>query len=217
MAPRDRAVDRASLRTARDLSTIARELRAARLMRGLTQAAVGRSAGISGQYVGRLERDEAHGAAPVVLGRAAAAVGLELSIRVFPTGAPVRDAGHIALLDRLRRRLGPMWRWHLEVPVGSERGSRAWDAVAEATGVRLAFEAETRLYDIQAQVRRMMAKLTSSDVDRLIIGVADTRTNRQVLREVRGLLRDDFPLDTRAVMGALAGGFDPGANGIVVL
>jgi hypothetical protein len=51
----------------------------------------------------------------------------------------------------------------------------------------------------------------------LIVVVADTRTNRHVLREVRVLLRADLPLDTRSILTALVNGFDPGANGIVVL
>jgi transcriptional regulator with XRE-family HTH domain len=156
MAPRDRAVDRATLRTVRDLGVIARELRAARLIRGLTQGDVGRAAGVSGQYVGRIERSEGRGAAPVVLSRVVAAAGLELSMRVFPSGVPIRDAGHVALLERLHARLGPVWRWQVEVRVTGGSDMRAWDAVAEGAGVRLALEAETRLYDVQAQVRQVL-------------------------------------------------------------
>ena len=83
--------------------------------------------------------------------------------------------------------------------------------------VAIAFEAETRLYDVQAQVRRILAKFADGRVDRVILVLADTRHNRTVLREARELLRSDFPLDTRAVMTALRAGRDPGANGIVLL
>ena len=63
--------------------------------------------------------------------------------------------------------------------------------------VAIAFEAETRLYDVQAQVRRILAKFADGHADRVILVLADTRHNRTVLREARELLRSDFPLDTR--------------------
>ncbi len=94
---------------------------------------------------------------------------------------------------------------------------RWWDAVASKDGIAVACEAETRLHDIQAQTRRAHAKFTAGSADRLVLAVADTDHNRRVLREAREVLRGDFPLDTRAVMAALAVGRDPGANGIVVL
>lgn len=129
---------------------------------------------------------------------------------------PVRDVGQVQLLARLRARLSDAWVWHLEVPIRADVAGRAWDAVATLGQMRVAFEAETRLYDIQAQLRRIMAKSAVDGIDRLILVVADTHLNRRVLREVRELLRSDFPLDTRAVLQALTAGRDPGANGIVL-
>jgi hypothetical protein len=89
--------------------------------------------------------------------------------------------------------------------------------VATCNGLRVAVEAETRLYDIQAQLRRILAKAGADRVDRLILVVAATHANRRVIRDVRELMRDDFPLDTRSVLAALGAGRDPGANGIVMV
>ena len=97
-----------------------------------------------------------------------------------------------------------------------EADRRAWDAIATRGPLRVAFEAETRLYDVQAQVRRISAKSSTGDATRVVLLLADTRHNRTVLAEVRELLRPDFPLDTKSVMAALAAGRDPGANGIVI-
>lgn len=217
MPSRERPTDRAEFEAVRDLGVLGRELRAARLTIGLTMGQVGRAAGVSGQQVSRLEHGLLRRFDAVTLSRAMAAVGLVLSVRVFPAGVPIRDAGHVALLNRIRKRLGSAWRWHLEVPVRAEPDRRAWDATAVLGRLRVAFEAETRLYDVQAQVRQIMAKFADGDAQRVILVVADTRHNRAVLAEVRELLRADFPLDTKSVMAAMAAGRDPGANGIVII
>lgn len=217
MPSRERQTDRAELEAQRDLGVLGRELRTARLTLGLTMAQVGRAAGVSGQQVSRLEHGRLRRFDSVTLSRAFAAVGLALSMRVFPTGLPIRDAAHTRLLDRVRRRLASVWRWRLEVPVTGEADRRAWDAIATRGPLRVAFEAETRLYDVQAQVRRISAKSSAGDATRVVLLLADTRHNRTVLAEVRELLRPDFPLDTKSVMAALAAGRDPGANGIVII
>ena len=94
---------------------------------------------------------------------------------------------------------------------------RAFDLVLRSADVTIAVEAETRLYDVQAQARRAMAKQSDGEIDRLVLLIADTKHNALVLRDARALLAGDFPLDTRAILRALREGRDPGANGIVVL
>jgi transcriptional regulator with XRE-family HTH domain len=217
MAPRVRSIDRAVDRTLRDLTALGQDLRTARLAAGLTQAQVGHHAGISSRQEGRLERGRMQRFDASTVSRGLAAVGLELRIRAYPAGNPIRDAGHVALLGRFRGRVSPAWRWRVEVPVGAVPDGRAWDAVATCNGLRVAVEAETRLYDIQAQLRRILAKAGADRVDRLILVVAATHANRRVIRDVRELMRDDFPLDTRSVLAALGAGRDPGANGIVMV
>lgn len=155
----------------------------------------------------------------MVVAKMLAATGLDLSVRAFPVGAPIRDVAHVALLKRVRQRLGPAWTWRLEVPVtlGGD-DVRAWDAVARLpNGVAIGIEAETRLHDIQAQLRRITTKAGAGTVDRLILAVADTHLNRRVLAQIRPLIHDDFPLGTRATLAALAAGRDPGANGVILL
>jgi len=217
MAPRDRPIDHAVVRTALDLAALGQDLRTARLAACLTQAQVGDHAGISSRQEGRLERGRMQRFDASTVSRGLAAVGLELRIRAYPAGTPIRDAGHVALLGRFRGRISPAWRWRVEVPVGAVTDGRAWDATATGGDLRVAVEAETRLYDIQAQLRRILAKAATDRVDRLILVVAATHANRRVLREVRELLRDDFPLDTRSILAALGAGRDPGANGVAMV
>lgn len=216
MATNERSVDRAALRMRRSLLGLGEELRTARNLAGLTMESVGRAAGFSTAQVSRIERGLVRRADCVGVARLAAAAGLELSLRAYPAGAAIRDRGHVALLGRFRQRVSSIWSWHVEVRV--VRGDpRAFDLVLRSTGVALAVEAETRLYDVQAQARRALAKQSDGSIDRLILLIADTRHNAIVLRDARALLAGDFPLDTRAVLRALGEGRDPGANGIVVL
>ena len=216
MATNERSADRAALRMRRSLLGLGEELRTARHVAGLTMESVGRAAGFSTGQVSRIERGLVRRVDCVGVARLAAAAGLELSLRAYPTGTPIRDRGQVALLDRFRVRLSPVWSWHVEVRV--MRGDpRAFDLVLRSADVTIAVEAETRLYDVQAQARRAMAKQADGEIDRLVLLIADTKHNALVLRDARALLAGDFPLDTRAILRALREGRDPGANGIVVL
>ncbi len=172
---------------------------------------------MSPAQVSRLERGMVRHVDLAALDRVMATVGLELRLRAYPAGPPIRDVAHVALLDRLHVRLAARWRWQVEVPVGIPGDQRAWDAVGRCGSISVGFGAETRLYDVQAQVRRAKANWQVGDVTRLIVVVSATRHNHSVLREVRSLLTGDFPRGTRAVMAALGAGRDPGANGLVVL
>ena len=57
----------------------------------------------TGQY-SRLERGLTGGLTIEQATIALDAVGLDLSVRAFPGGSPIRDAAHAALIERLRSR-----------------------------------------------------------------------------------------------------------------
>lgn len=218
MATRDRRLDRA-LATARHLGTsLAREIRDGRLAAGLSQDDVGRAVGLSGSQVGRFERGELAAIRIEQLCRLGAAVGLVPSIRLYPAADPVRDIGQVRLLERLRRRIAGPARWRVEVPLPGQRELRAWDAVIDRTGCLDAVEAETRLADLQAIVRRIQVKLRDDGtVTHVFLLVADTRSNRQALALGRESLREQFPLDTREALISLRDGRCPGGSAIIVL
>jgi hypothetical protein len=151
------------------------------------------------------------------LARLADVVGLDLTLRAYPSGDPVRDAGQIALLRRFRARIHPSLGWTTEVPLPIPGDRRAWDACVDGQGWRLPIEAETSLHDLQALDRRLAIKARDGGVDRLIVVVNGSHANRRVLSATRESLRGRFPLDTRAVLAALADAVRPRASGIVVL
>jgi hypothetical protein len=147
-------------------------------------------------------------------------VGLELALRAFPAGDPIRDRAQLALLERLRVRVHPTFRWRTEVPLGIEGDLRAWDAeigCVKPPPWRARVEAETAIPDGQALARRLNLKAHDDPTGHVILLVSDTRANRAALRGIREGMRDQLPLDSRAILAALRDGRDPGQNGIVVL
>ncbi len=217
MATRERPIDRGTRIGRRLLREAGGELREVRIGTGLSQADVGDALGMSHSKVGRIERAEHEAVSLMDLAQLSAVLGMDLSVRVFPAGDPLRDAAQLALLERLRRRLDPSLSWRTEVPMPIPGDRRAWDAVVRGRGWRAGVEAETRLRDAQATARRIGLKARDGGVDHVVLLLADTRRNREALAVARDALRGAFPLDSRAMLAALAAGTDPGTSGIIIL
>lgn len=192
------------------------QLRLARLDASLSLREVGHAVGLSHGWLSRIERGRASDLGLVALSELAAIVGLDVSVKAYPVSSPLRDAGQLALLERLRTRTSG-FRWDTEVPVDRPGDLRAWDAMLRGAGVRIGVEAETRPRDAQALDRRIQLKLRDSLVDHVILLVAATRSNRAVLRELRLLLGPRFPIPPGHALDALANGRDPGGSSIIAL
>jgi hypothetical protein len=185
-------------------------------MAGISQDTLGAAAGLSGSEVGRVERGEARWLTTVHAARLLSAVGLDLWVRAYPGGSPVRDAAHLHLLARFEARLPASVHCHREWPIPALRDRRALDLFLTGLPLRTGVEAETMLDDVQALQREINLKRRDAALERLILLVGDSRRNRDILRATDALQRS-FPMSTRATMAALARGQDPGADGIVVL
>ena len=99
MATKERAADRGARRGRELTAGIARELHAARVDRGLSLRVVGAACGISASEASRIERGIVS-ASIIRLAQLAAVVGLDLSVRLYPGGSPVRDSAQLAILAR---------------------------------------------------------------------------------------------------------------------
>ena len=106
MAGHEKRDERAQQRMAEVLATMGRELRTARLGIDLSQASADRAIVRTRSTWSRMERGEVRQLSLVELGRALAVVGMDLHIRAYPGGQPLRDTAHLCLLERLRVRLG---------------------------------------------------------------------------------------------------------------
>jgi transcriptional regulator with XRE-family HTH domain len=217
MAGQERRDDVARRAAQTAIEMAGREVRRARLELDLSQATAAASIGRSGSAWSRLERGDAPAIPLVDLFRAAAVVGLDLRISAYPGGQPLRDAAHLALLERLRVRLGPAVRWQTEVPLPMRGDRRAWDAVARVPAVRVGIEAETRGRDAQTLQRRIGLKRRDGGVDHVILLLADTRHNRRFLRSAGAGFLADFPLPASTVLARLSAGQDPEGSAVILL
>ena len=195
---------------------LGREARELRLRAGLSQRQLASVLGCSRQWIADLELRRL---AVVDLRRTTmlfALLGSKLVLNAYPVGEPLRDAGQTRLLGRFNARLAPSWRRFSEAVMPRAGDLRAWDELLRGA-VTIGVDAETRPNDLQAVTRSIAAKQRDSGVDRVVLLVADTSTNRRMLRGHIGMLRQTFPLDTRSCLAALGAGRDPGADALVVL
>src|SRR2546429_5244630 len=102
MATRQRPADRGELRGRDLLIDLSRELRRARLDRGLSLRGVADAAGTSAPTVYRIERGLSPNVSLVMHARLLAIVGLELGARRLPGRQPIQHARHVQLLGTLR-------------------------------------------------------------------------------------------------------------------
>jgi transcriptional regulator with XRE-family HTH domain len=218
MASRDGQEQRAARRARSLVDRAVAEIRRGRIGAGLSQATVARRIGISRSRLSRIEQRLERLVSAELLVRLAESVGLDLALRVYPGHDPGLDAAQRRLLRRLMVRLGPDWTWRFEVPLPIPGDRRAFDAVAThvRTGLTIHVEAETRLEDVQAVLRRIALKRRDASVLRLVLLVADTRHDRDIVRAASQELAAMFPAGRRRALARLAAGRDPGADVLIL-
>ncbi|HEX7222742.1 MAG TPA: helix-turn-helix transcriptional regulator, partial [Candidatus Limnocylindrales bacterium] len=107
------AADRRAGETVRALGI---EIRRFREDAGLSKAAVARAAGIDPTHL-RLIEDGKRDASSLVIARIGAALGAEVSMKLFPSGRPIRDRFQGPMLECFLAELPPRWTRSVEVPV----------------------------------------------------------------------------------------------------
>jgi len=196
------------------------EIRTARRVTGRSLEEVAKASGMSESQVGRIERGVLSSVSVEQLACVGAVVGLDVRIRAFPGPDPLLVAGQVALLGRLRRRIDPRLSFRTEVVLPIVGDQRAWDGLIsglKGASPRLPLDADTRLVDSQAQIRRLMVKLRDSGFESVLWVLADTRANREALAAGAATIRPDFPISARRALAALAAGEHPGGSSVVLI
>ena len=211
-------ISRADRRSRWLLDRLGMELRTARHSAALTLEQVAKVVRVSPSELSRIERGPAPWVDLGMLSRLAAVVGLDVSLRLYPAGEPLRDLAHLRLTEAFRSLLGPDLVVRAEVPIGDERDLRAWDlTLADRAHQTCGAELETRFVDVQEQLRRLTRKASDSGLDRLLLVVADTRSNRAAIRAAAALLGTTFAIDDPAAYEALARGVVPPRNALILV
>jgi transcriptional regulator with XRE-family HTH domain len=217
MASRERRLDLATAQGQALTASVLQELRIGRRDRNVSGALVAAALGCSPSQYSRLERGLTDGLTIEQATVALAAVGLDLSVRVYPGGPPVRDVAHSRLIERLRGRCHRSVRLLTEVPLPDAGDQRAWDVVLLTTTWRHGLEVETRARDRQALERRVALKARDGGIDGVSLLLLDSRSNREFVRVHGSLLSERFPVPAAVALEAISAGRDPGAGSCILL
>lgn len=217
MATKARQVDIGTARGVELIARAGREIRQARMDRGLSLAATGRASALSVSEVSRIERGLVARVSVHDLARLHAVVGLELSLKSYPSGQPIRDVAHVALLEDFRKGLHTSLHWSIEVPLPIPGDRRCWDALIRGDGWQYGVEAETAPRDSQSVARRMQLKERDGRVDGVLLVLRRTVQTRRFVSAAGELLRSAFPVDGTRAIELLRAGVDPGGNAVIVL
>jgi hypothetical protein len=217
MGNRSSPIHDAAQRTAWSLLEVGREVRVARVTAGRTQRIVGAQIRRSASRISRIENGKVPRVSLAELMRVTAAVGLKLYVKTYPGGRRPLDAAQLALLRAFNARLHPTWQVTLEAPMPIPGDLRAIDEVIQTDECSCAVEAFTRFADVQAQVRSSRTKQRDINADRLILLVKGSDANRRIVHEAGPVLSQAFPVKTRAALGALGAGRDPGGDCLIML
>jgi transcriptional regulator with XRE-family HTH domain len=215
VSTRERPVDRGTRLGRAALERVGRELRDARIDRGLSIDVVAAVLGISNAELSRIERALSPRVPYVTLVRCAAVVGLDLVVRTYPGPAPLRDAPQASLLGDFRGVLSRSLRFATEVPFPIPGDQRAWDGMIMGIDWRFGVEAETAPRDAQALARRLALKLRDGEVDGLVLIVRDGPRVRDFLTAGLVVLQPLFQVPPRRALASLRAGLRPPGNAII--
>jgi transcriptional regulator with XRE-family HTH domain len=114
------------------LADIASEVRDARLNAGLSQQVLGQRLGWSADKVWQVENERLPSLSITDACLIGAALGLDLSTRLYPNGPPIRDAAQSRRLRALLSHVAAplIFRTDVALPATEHRrDARAWDAI----------------------------------------------------------------------------------------
>ena len=193
------------------------ELRIARETAGVSQRALAAQLGSSQSEINRLEQFRFPTVSLPRLSELASLLGLELHASLHALGDPIRDKAHQALIGRLVRIIATPYIVTREVLLPLPGDMRSWDALLRLGDLLVGVEAEARMRDVQAFVRRIRLRERDGGVDEILIVLADTAYNRLLIDQLREALGDRFGTSPRLLMGALRSGRRLPGSGVILL
>jgi transcriptional regulator with XRE-family HTH domain len=217
MGGRDQLMAIARRRAARATREFGEALRELRQARGLSRRSLVEGLPISQSKLARWELGQPPHPDLYEAVLVARLLGQDLVARLYPAGDALRDAAHLAVERRFLALLPPHVPRQLEAVIPGPGDLRAWDVLVTLGTVRVGVAVETRLRHVQALLRREQAKMRDSGVQRLLLVLLNSSTNRRAVREAGPALRSELPLDGRTILPALREGRDPGAAGLLFL
>ncbi len=166
------------------------------------------------------------------LNRLAAALGADLSIRLYAnTGPSIRDRHQARMVEALLRLLHPSWRATLEVPVRNPaRGVIDTVLHSAVRNVLVAVEVQSELRRVEQQLRwaaekaeslpsselwRRVARDEPPTISRLLL-LRSTRATRALSEDLETTFRTAYPAEPSLVWRALTTGDNPWSGDALV-
>lgn len=189
-----------------------------RIDTGVTKARAASIAGVDRTFLGRIEAGEAHPSLETLVA-IATSLGADVSVRLYAgTGPRLTDRHQARMMEEILRRLAPIWRPHLEVPVWRP-GRGVVDGVFERLDERqlVVSECMSSLPRLEQQLRWSAEKASSiassslvgdgplPPVSRLLI-LRSTLTTRDVARQFERSFRTAYPSRTVDAVRSLTTG-----------
>ncbi len=172
---------------------------------------------MSPSQLGRLELGHIRRPTMDQLARAARAVGLRLSLKLYPADEGVRDTPQLRIFQRFERILAAPLRLLREITLPILGDRRAWDGRISDGGGTASIEVIARLDDVQELQRRLELKRRDDPgAGVVILVIGRTAHNRRVLGVHREALRAQYPLDGAAILRDLRRGRVPASSGILL-
>ena len=191
------------------------EFRLVRFRAGVSQAAVARAIGVDRATICRMEAGRPT-VADRTRARAAAALGADFRLGIYPDAAPlIHDAAHARLVEALLRLRHPSWHARVEAPVPGP-GRRSTDLRLDRGGETVLLEVETRVHALEAIIRECEEKRSAVAVDagpaadgeprprlHVVLVLPPTRHHRSLVAEHPGTIKAAFPASTADIRRAL--------------
>jgi hypothetical protein len=200
---------------------VIRDLHDARLVAGLSLSAVAEPVDIDQSNLWRFEAGVLADIGVVRLSEIASVLGYEVSLGLHPIGDPVRDKGQLACGRRFEALLSDRWRVTDETLLPGAGEQRAWDKllrlIAATPRYLVGVDIESRVWDVQAIVRRTRGRERDGQVDHILIVLADTAHNRRIAEDLRSALGPDYQASARALLASLRGGLPLAGSGVVLI
>ncbi len=219
--PRETRLERGRRRGNMLVARALGEVRTTRNAAGLTHAEVARAIGIDRSLFTRIEHGAFGDLGIVRLSEIASVLGYEVSLGLHPIGDPVRDKGQLACARRFEAVLSDKWRVTDETLLPAAGEQRAWDKLlrlVDATPRYLVgIDIESRVWDVQAIVRRTRARERDGQVDHVLLVLADTAHNRRIADELRSGLGADYQAGARPMLAGLRRGERLKGSGVVLV
>ena len=188
------------------------EIREIRLRAGVSQAALARAIGVSRSVICRMEQGDPDVSARI-RARAAAALGADFRIAVYPGGAPlIHDAAHARIVEAVLHRCHPSWHPSLEAPIPG-LGRRSTDLRLEQGDEIVLMEVETHVRALEAIIREGTAKRAAVAESapagkriHVVLVLPPTRHHRALVRAHPTTVATAFPATDAALTRALMSG-----------